>query len=136
MLALIIIALSCAIHVPRHLATSHHHYTISNGALATMGSLALAAKVKWALCKHTCMLHICLRRYVAAVVQLWCCDAAMMQLSLCKSFVQGKYPYALASLSSGLSGLCAANAYSELSPAPGLLNLSVQTSGMDHLAAS
>ena len=60
MVALIITALSCVIHIPRHLATSHHHYTISKG------SLALAAKVKWALYEHRSLLHICLRSYIAA----------------------------------------------------------------------
>ena len=122
MLALIITALSCATHIPCHSATSHHHYTISNGALAKPGSLALAAKVKWALYHHMSMLHICLCSFIAAVVQLHCCDAAMVQLCLWKSFEQGNLAYALASLSSGLSGVPAC---SEMSPAPGLINLSV-----------
>jgi hypothetical protein len=69
------------------------------------------------------MLHICLCSFIAAVVQLHCCDAAMVQL--CLSFEQGSLAYALASLSSGLSGVPAANACSELSPAPGLMNLLV-----------
>ncbi len=70
MLTLIIKALSSVIHISRHLATSHHHYTISNGALATKGSLEVAAKVKQALYEHRSMLHNCLCSYIAAVVQL------------------------------------------------------------------
>ena len=71
------------------------------------------------------MLHIWLCSFIAAVVQLHCCDAGMVQLCLWKSFEQGNRAYALASLSSELSGVAAANACSELSPALGLMNLSV-----------
>ena len=49
----------------------------------------------------------------------------MVQLSLCKPFDSGTLAYALASLSSALSGVPAANAYSELLPAPGLITCSV-----------
>ncbi len=126
MLALIITALSCVTYIPRHLATSHHHYTISNGALAPMGSLALAAKPKQALQHHMSMLHNCLRSYIAAVAQRYCCDTAMVQLCLCKPFDSDNLAYALASLSSALSGVPAANACSEVLSAPGLMNLPVQ----------
>ena len=80
MVALIITALSCVMHIPHHAATSHHHYTISNGGLATKDSLALAAEVKQALYEHRSMLHSCLCSYIAAVVQLHCCDSAMTLL--------------------------------------------------------
>ena len=125
MLAHIMTAMSCVIHIPCHVATSHHHYTISDWCPGN-NRQSLAAKVKWALYKHRSMLHICLRSYITAVVQLYCCNTAMVQLCLCKPFDSGNLAYALASLSSGLSSVPAASAHSELLAAPGLMNLSVQ----------